>query len=458
MSSQPRRQAATEPLRIALISPKGPLYRHRGGIFRQSLRYMPLTLPTLAALVPADVPARVACYDEGIEDLPDTLDADLVGMTVITGCAPRAYQLADRYRSQGITVVLGGPHVTLIPEDAAPHADSIVIGYAEEEWPRLLRDFQGGTLQRCYRQAPDFRLGGYPLPDRSVLPARRYLTHHVFEATRSCIHACEFCVAPTAWGRTPLHKPVEEIVDDMRRLRTRRAIFVDLNLISSRDYALALFAALRPLGVRWYGLSTTLICRDLELLDAAAQSGCSGLLMGLESIDQAHLRAMGKGFNKPEDYATVVARLHERGIALQGCFVFGLDGESPSIFESTARFAVEMGIDLPRFAIATPFPGTPLYQRLAGEGRIIDRNWANYDGQHVVFQPEGMSAAQLQAGTLRAWQLAYRWRSIARRLRASPSPWPLALLTNWGYRYYANRLDRFYTCDWPLAAEAHPAK
>ena len=446
------------PMRIALISPKGPLYRHRGGIFKQSLRYMPLTLPTLAALVPADVPATVTCYDEGIAELPEHLEADLVGMTVITGCAPRAYALADRFREQGLTVVLGGPHVTLIPDDAQAHADSIVVGYAEDEWPRLLRDFQRGTLQPRYQQATDFKLGGYPLPTRSVLPRSRYLTHHVFEATRSCIHACEFCVAPSAWGRTPLQKPVAEIVADMRRLKTKRAIFVDLNLISDRDYAMALFAAIRPLGVQWYGLSTTLICRDLELLDAATESGCRGLLMGLESIDQTRLRNMGKGFNKPDDYAEVVRRLHERGIALQGCFVFGLDGDSPAIFDDTADFAVDIGIDLPRCAIATPFPGTPLYQRLAAQGRIVDRNWANYDGQHVVFQPDGLSIAELQQGTERAWRRAYRWRHIARRVASSPGPWHIALLTNWGYRHYAYRLDRFYTCDWPVAAGAAALK
>lgn len=160
----------TDQLRIALISPKGPLYRRRGGIFSQTLRYMPLTLPTLAALVPEDVPAEVRCFDEGIEELPPDLDTDLVGLTVITGTAPRAYKLAAAFRAKGIPVVLGGPHVTLVPDDAQPHADSIVVGYAEEEWPRLLRDFVNGDLKKRYEQAPDLELDGYPLADRSVLP------------------------------------------------------------------------------------------------------------------------------------------------------------------------------------------------------------------------------------------------------------------------------------------------
>src|SRR5438034_6161204 len=171
--------------RIVLISPKGPLYRHRGGIFRQSLRYMPLTLPTLAALVPPEVNAEVTCLDEGIGDVdPSRIEADLVGLTVITGTAVRAYELAGALRRRGVPVVLGGPHVTLAPDDAQPHADSIVVGFAEDEWPRLLRDFAAGRMQPRYTQGPSLDLAGRPLPDRRVLNRWRYLTDNVFEATR----------------------------------------------------------------------------------------------------------------------------------------------------------------------------------------------------------------------------------------------------------------------------------
>src|SRR5438552_17797502 len=276
--------------RIVLISPKGPLYRHRGGIFRQTLRYMPLTLPTLAALVPPDL-AEVTCLDEGIGDVdPARIDADLVGLTVIAGTAVRAYELADALRRRGIAVVLGGPHVTMIPDDAQPHADSIVVGYAEDEWPRLLGDFAAGRMQPRYTQAASLDLGGRPLPDRRVLNRWRYLTDDVFEATRGCVHNCSFCVVPAAWGRRPFQKPVEEVVADIRRQRARKAIFIDLNLIADKNYAASLFESLAPLSIQWYGLATTLLCDDLPLLDLAAQSGCRGLLMGMESIEQKKLR------------------------------------------------------------------------------------------------------------------------------------------------------------------------
>jgi radical SAM superfamily enzyme YgiQ (UPF0313 family) len=440
--------SSTRPLKVVLISPKGPLYRHRGGIWKKSLRYQPLTLTTLAALIPSDVPVDLRLIDEGIADVPLDLEADLVGLTVITGTANRAYELADHFRSRGIAVVLGGPHVTLIPDDAQPHADAIVVGYAEDTWPQLLRDFAAGEMQARYHQAPGLEIGGRPFPRRDLLPSEHFLTSNVFEATRGCVHSCDFCVVPTAWGRKPFQKPVAEVIADIRQHGARKLIFIDLNLVAHRGYALELFRALIPLQVQWYGLATVLLANDPELLELCGRSGCRGLLMGLESISPANLRANHKSFNSPENYAGVVQRLHDHGIALQGCFVFGLDEDEPDVFMKTAEFAVAAHIDLPRFAVVTPFPNTPLYHRLDAEGRILTRNWELYDAQHVVFQPAKMSVQQLQDGVETAWKHAYSVRSIARRIRHSPAPWPVRLGTNLGYRFYAHNLSRFYNCDW----------
>lgn len=450
MLPAPPRPTATRRLRLALISPKGPLYRHRGGIWRKSLRYQPLTLTTLAALVPPELDADLRLIDEGIADVPLDLAADLIGLTVITGTARRAYELADHFRARGITVVLGGPHVTLIPEDAAPHADAIVVGYAEDTWPELLRDFIAGAIRPRYDQAPDLDLGGRPFPRRELLPRERFLTNDVFEATRGCVHSCDFCVVPTAWGRKPYQKPVADVIADIRQHGARKLIFVDLNLVAHRGYAVELFTALIPLRLQWYGLATVLLADDPELLDLCARSGCRGLLMGLESISAENLRSNHKGFNSPEHYARVVERLHAHGIALQGCFVFGLDGDGPEVFRETAEFAVAARIDLPRFAVVTPFPNTPLFRRLEAEGRILTRDWELYDAQHVVFQPARMSVQELQEGTEAAWKHAYSLRSIVRRLRHSPAPWPVRLGTNLGYRFYAHNLSRYYNCDWIL--------
>jgi radical SAM superfamily enzyme YgiQ (UPF0313 family) len=435
-------------LKIALVSPKGPLYRHRGGIWKKSLRYQPLTLTTLAALIPSEIPVDLQLLDEGIADVPLDLEADLIGVTVITGTASRAYELAAHFRRRGITVVLGGPHVTLIPEDATPHADAVVVGYAEDSWPQLLRDFKLGQLRSRYDQAPDLDLANRRFARRELLPGHRYLTDNVFEATRGCVHNCDFCVVPAAWGRKPLQKPVADVIADIRQHGARKLIFVDLNLVADREYARTLFAALIPLRVQWYGLATVLLAEDQELLELAGRSGCKGLLMGLESISPQNLRQNHKGFNSPEKYVQVVERLHQHGIALQGCFVFGLDHDEPDVFLKTAEFAVQARIDLPRFAIVTPFPNTALYHRLEAQGRILTKNWELYDGQHAVFRPAKLSIDELQQGTEAAWKYAYSFRSIARRIAHSPAPWTVKLGANLGYRFYAHNLSRFYNCDW----------
>jgi radical SAM superfamily enzyme YgiQ (UPF0313 family) len=434
-------------MRIVLLSPKGPLYRHRGGIFKKSLRYAPLTLTTLAALVPEELGGEITALDEGIQEIDPELEADLVGITVITGTAPRAYEWADLFRERGTPVALGGPHVTLMPEEAAEHADSVVVGYAEESWPRLLRDLAGGRLQGRYEQGPAHSLAGMPLPRRDLLPRGAYLTTNTVEATRGCCHDCEFCVVPSAWGTRPFQKPVEEVVEDIRSLGSRRIVFLDLNLVADTEYAGALFEALIPLNVSWFGLSTVLLALNERLLDLCARSGCRGLLVGFESLSEESVRSAGKRFNTPGKYREVIRRFHDKHISLMGCFVFGLDEDKPEVFHRTAEFAIEEKIDLPRFAIATPFPGTPLYQRLETEGRILTRDWSLYDGQHVVFQPKHMGVEDLLRGTERAWKRAYGLRSVGRRLVGSYRQPFQALALNLGYRYYAHHLDRFYTCE-----------
>jgi radical SAM superfamily enzyme YgiQ (UPF0313 family) len=431
--------------RILLLSPRGPLYRHRTGIWKKSLRYAPLTLTTLASLVPPELGAEVTLVDEGISDIPEGTQADLVGISAITGTAPRTYELAAEFRKRGIPVVLGGVHPTLVPDEAARHADAVVVGYAEEAWPELLRDFDAGKMKPRYEQRPGLSLAGLPFPRREMLPKSQYTIFHTVEATRGCIHHCEFCVVPTAWVK-PLHKPVGEAIADIRQMGAKKLLFLDLNLISDFEYARELFTALIPLNVRWGGLATTLIASDESLLDLAAKSGCRGLLLGFESLRGDSLKETGKPFNLKNEYREVVKKIHARGIAIQGCFVFGFDHDDKGVFVETAEFSVEAGVDLPRFAVLTPFPSTPLYHRLKGEDRLLTEDWTFYDGQHVVFRPSQMTPEELQSGVEKAWKTAYSYRGLARRLISSRVQLPLSLAANLGYRFYAWNLSRFYTC------------
>jgi radical SAM superfamily enzyme YgiQ (UPF0313 family) len=438
-------------LRIAFLSPKGPLYRHRGGIFRKALRPSPLTFSTLASLIPDDISADVTVYDEGVQDVdPGSIDADLAGITCITGNAKRCYEFADRLRGRGIPVVMGGPHPTLAPDDAQPHADAIVTGYAEETWPELLRDFLSGAMKPRYVMDPDFsfaRLKHIPFPKREVMPRKGYRTYNTFEATRGCLHDCEFCVVPHAWGRRHYLKPIDHVLADIRQMQARKLLFYDLNIIASRDHAADLFRALIPLKVQWYGLVTALIGRDTELLELAAASGCKGLLVGFETVSTSSLADMHKRFNDPRLYIDFVRDLQSLGIAINGCFAFGSDSDSTDAFAEVRDFVLEQRIELPRFAILTPFPGTKLHHRLDSEGRILHKDWSQYDGQHVVFKPKNMTEKELLDGHRRVWEEVYSYKSILHRCRGKKLNYAMLLAANLAYRYYAHSLHRFYNCD-----------
>ena len=443
-------------MKITLLMPQSPLYRKRG-IFSKALRYAPLTLTTLAALVPEELNAEIRIIDEGVEQLNiEAIDADIVGITCITPNAPRVYDLSRQLREMGITVVIGGVHPTLVPDEAQPHADAIVVGYAEQSWPQLLRDFAAGKMQSRYDEGPGYRFANVPEPRRDLLKREGYITINTVQAVRGCPYKCNFCVVPVAWPGY-LQRPVQEVIREIERLEGDTFLFLDLSPIENPTYIKQLYRELIPLKKRWGGLSTIRIARDREMLKLAAQSGCGGLLIGFESVSPATIKQMRKGFNKPEDYSEAVKIIHDHGIALNGCFVFGLDGDDKGIFERTVEFVNKAAIDLPRFSIATPFPGTPLYRQLQAQGRILIKDWTYYGGQNVVFQPQNMTVEELQAGAQWAWRQVYSLPSILRRVAGSAASrsglvLKTSLLANIGYTKYARLLPDYI----PVPCEVEP--
>jgi radical SAM superfamily enzyme YgiQ (UPF0313 family) len=430
-------------MKIQLLLPAGEIHRNTTGIFKRSLRYAPLTLTTLAALIPDDLEVELTIQDEGVQPLDLDFAADLVGISCITGTAPRGYAIADELRARGHTIVFGGVHATLLPDEAALHADAVVTGYAEQSWPQLLRDFSAGRLQKRYYLPTGRSLAGLPIARRNLLKKKKYSTINSIEATRGCPHKCDFCAVPAAWANTYAHRPVEEVIAELETFEKRHALFVDLSPVEDVAYAKSLYRAMIPLGIRWVGLATTRIAEDEELLKLAAQSGCKGLLIGFESVSQATLNQTHKQFHSAAQYAEIVKRLHDHGIGVQGCFVFGFDNDDESVFEKTVEFVDRSRIDLPRYAVMTPFPGTGAFRQLEAQGRLLHKNWSLYDVEHVVFQPKQMSPERLQEGLEWSWRQSYGWRSLAERFRGAPwSILPLWVSLNLGYRYYARHLPQ----------------
>jgi len=395
-------------------------------------------MPYLAARTPADW--EVFHVDEEAEEIDWTNRPDVVAITFHTPSAHHAYELAARFRSQGVLVAMGGPHVTLLPEEAARHADVIFVGEAEGCWEAFLSGFQTRSYQRVYQRTEAPSLRGVPMA-RKELYHRNDYTSGVLFATRGCSNCCDFCAISVMYGQGLRKRPVAEVAAEYASFQGKRIIFWDDNIAADREYAKELFGAIAPYRKWWSSQASVHVGRDEELLEEAARSGCKQLFLGLESISQPSMDAVRKGFNRVEDYARIVDRIHAHGIAVQAGVVFGFDHDTPEIFSNTLHFLEDTGIQNATFNILTPYPGTPIFQKMEEQGRILTRDWRKYNGRtDVVFQPMRMSVAELLAGFQYANERFYSLRSIARRLWRSPVqlwwtlPLNLAYSMSWARR------------------------
>ncbi|MFP4557285.1 MAG: B12-binding domain-containing radical SAM protein [Bacteroidales bacterium] len=429
-----------KPVKILIALPDGRIHKLKlFGMHSISFREAPLTLPVLASLVPEELNVHITTVDESVQSIPFDKNFDLVAISCLTGTSKRAYEIARYFRSKGSTIVLGGIHATLLPSEAMEHADAVVSGYGEDVWPQLLRDYVNGSL-RIHYHGDEVNLKNYPFPNPKWLNRLSYMNPNVTFATRGCKSTCDFCSVPAA-GLSWNTRPVGEVIEHIKSFRGSRFTFNDVSLLEDREYAKELFTALIPLKKKWGGLCTSLIAEDDEMLDLMARSGCIFLLIGLESVNPNTLKTMHKGFNKPNNYKYLVDKLHAKSIIVMGCFIFGSDDDDLSVFERTVDMVNQAKIDIPRYAIYTPYPGTEAYNRLLKEGRLLHKHWEHYDTQHVVFQPKNMTPQQLDEGFRWAYQKTFKINSIYSRTVSLRNRFPFTFMGNLAYRIYLKRLE-----------------
>jgi radical SAM superfamily enzyme YgiQ (UPF0313 family) len=392
----------------ALTEARSPFFRP----IKYSL-FPPLGLATLAAYLDPD--DEVAVQDEHVEELDLDDDPDLVVVQVYITSACRAYAIADHYRRRGAYVALGGLHVTSLPDEAAAHADTIFIGPGEDTWPVFLRDFRQRRPQPIYRSTIR-TLGDVPPIRRDLIKRHLYLVPNSIVVSRGCPHVCDFCYKEAffAGGRSFYTQTVDAALAEIDRLPGRHLYFLDDHLFGAPTFATGLFEGMRGMGRLWQAAGTVNAILRPGLLERAVEAGLRSLFVGFETLNADNLVEQRKYQNLRRDYTEAIRRLHGLGVMINASFVFGMDADDGTVFDRTVSWAIDQGIETATFHILTPYPGTPLYQRMREQGRMTSTNWDLFDTRHAVFRPARLQPEQLEAGYWHAYESFYRWGSILR--------------------------------------------
>ncbi|MDP8222473.1 MAG: radical SAM protein [Candidatus Lernaella stagnicola] len=391
-------------------------------IAREGMRT--LTLPYLAGMTPPewDVSVQVDALDAVTGREP----ADLVGISVLTQRAPRAYQIADHFRRRGVKVVLGGAHVTLNPEEAEGHADTLVLGEAEYVWRQLLDDFSAGRLQPRYCADRLHDLDDLAAPRFDLIRNNRYYTLlRPIQTTRGCPHRCEFCTVSSVYGHTYRHRPVEQVIEDIRAIRatSRYVFFVDDNLAADPKYARELFEALIPLKISWSAQLNLNFADDENLLALAARSGFQMAVCGIENVNSENLASINKAaVNDPKQYRELITRYRRHGVLVLAGMIMGFDTDTEASIAENIEFMTTERLPIISLYLLTPFPGTPLFDRFAQEGRLLTRDWSRYDSYTCVFRPRNLSPERLTQLYWKANREVTTLRTILRRFSPPPLP------------------------------------
>lgn len=392
----------------ALTEAESPFWRP----IKYSL-FPPLGLATLAAYLSPDDEAEIV--DQHVQNLTLDDEPDVVAIEVYITNAYRAYAIADSYRAKGSFVILGGLHMTSLPDEAENHADAIFLGPAEESFPRFLKDLRNGTCKKRYASQTR-TLVGVPKIRRDLIDRRLYLVPNSIVVSRGCPHHCGFCYKDAFFdgGKSFYTQAVDDALAEIERLPGRHLYFLDDHLLGHSRFARELFNGMRGMGRVFQGAATVDSILESDLIEDAAEAGLRSIFVGFESLDPNNLKSSNKRQNLGRDYQRVIERLHGLGIMINGSFVFGLDGDDPSVFRRTVDWAIDQGITTATFHIATPYPGTAFHREMAGSGRMLTDNWDRFDTRHVTFQPMRMTPEELKHGYDQAYRDFYTWSAIVR--------------------------------------------
>ena len=399
---------------IHLVNPKTDSITTRPLYLNRAL-YSPLAgLLAVAATIPRDR-YEVMLTDENIETVDFDLKADLVGISAMTSYVNRGYEIADAFRARGIPVVMGGVHPSFMPQEALKHADAVVIGEAEFVIPKLLDDLEQGQVRGIYRAERLHPMEGMAMPRYDLLKKHRYVNRTFVQTSRGCHQGCTFCAEPLMNGLKFRYRPVDEVVREIDNCGSRIISINDADFFGTAERPKEVMRALKGRGIQWQAGVTSKLAQDDHMLELAAASGCTLLSIGFESITRSTLTSVHKHVNQPGTFAALVEKVHSYGIMVFGLFMFGFDGDDPTVFDETVKFNIGADYDACAYSVLTPYPGTLTWYEMKKANRIVSFDWTKYDQANVVYRPAQMTGDQLRLGQTAAYENFYSVPSMARR-------------------------------------------
>lgn len=409
-------------------------YRNR---FSSLFAYPSLTLPTIYSLIPKNAFSKIDTIDENSQQvLYDKEKYDLVLLSFETSSCQTAYKHCREFKKRGTYTACGGYHATALPDEVAMHCDTVISGPAEISLPQFINDFINGNPKRFYRN-DNVCSAMYRIPARDKITEKKKLKIPAVIANRGCNNSCKYCSMRTMWKSDP--RPVEDVVNELKALNSKMVVFYDPNFFGDREYAISLLNAIKPLKILWAADATVSFGYDDKLMQLAYKSGCRAVLVGFESFSAQSLASATKHSNKPDKYKGVIDNIHSHGIAVNGCFVLGFDHDTEEELIKIPQYIDYLGLDLCRFAILTPYPGTEFYEEYKKSGRIITDDWSRYTQNYAIFQPKNMTPERLEEIYMRVWKEAFKWRRVFKRTFHSvwrKKPYVFVLLgANIGFKF-----------------------